>query len=74
MQEKPTKEVKIVKHIDKHYGGGGSGGAIYGFGVIGAAFYFLPQASGFWEVVIAILKSFAWPAFFVFKALSLLKI
>ncbi len=73
MEEK-SKEVKIIKHIDKHYGGGGAGGAIYGFGIIGAAFYFIPQAHGFWEIVIAILKSLAWPAFFVFKALSILRI
>ncbi len=46
-----------------------SGGAVYGFGVIGAAIYFIIQASGFWGVVLGILKAIVWPAILVFEAL-----
>ncbi len=46
-----------------------SGGAVYGFGVIGAAIYFIIQASGFWGVAIGILKAIVWPAILVFEAL-----
>ncbi len=49
-------------------------GAIYGFGVIGALFYFLQNAASFGEVLIGIGKSFFWPAFMVFKLLAMLKI
>lgn len=47
------------------------GGGIYGFGVIGALFYFLPQTTTFNTVLIAIFKSIFWPALFVFHLLKL---
>jgi len=40
----------------------------------GAAFYFIPQAVGGEQFVMAILKSLAWPAILVYQALSLLKL
>ncbi len=43
-------------------------GAVYGLGFIGAAFYFLSHATGFWMVILAILKSIVWPAFLVYEA------
>ncbi len=46
-----------------------SGGAVYGLGLIGAAVYFLPHATSFWLVVLAILKALVWPAILVFEAL-----
>ena len=46
-------------------------GCTYFLGVIGAAFYFVPLATGFWGVVLAILKSLVWPAFVVYKLLAL---
>lgn len=48
--------------------------AIYGLGVVGSLFYFLPQVSGFGPTLLAIGKSFFWPAFVVFKILGLLQI
>ena len=51
----------------------GSGGHIYGLGIIGALFYFLPHVTNFQEALLAIIKSIAWPALLVFKALELLK-
>ena len=44
----------------------GSGG-IYCLGTIGAAVYYLQQATGFWPGVLAILKALVWPAFLVYK-------
>lgn len=72
MEEKPTKEVKIVKNVTKHYGGAG-GGAVYGLGLIGAAIYFIQHSVTFMDGVIGILKALVWPAFLVYKALELLR-
>ncbi|MCC5917376.1 MAG: hypothetical protein JJU02_08605 [Cryomorphaceae bacterium] len=44
-----------------------SAGALYGMGVIGAAFYFISQATGFWMGALGIFKSLFWPAFLVFE-------
>lgn len=52
----------------------GSNCAIYGMGVIGALFYFIPLVSGFWPVVLAILKSLAWPAILVINLFKFLAI
>jgi hypothetical protein len=61
-------------HCHHHGGGSGTSGAIYGLGVIGALFYFLQGVVGFVPVLIGIGKAFFWPAFIVFKALTMLKI
>lgn len=53
-------------------GGNSGGGAVYGLGIFGAAFYFFPQAVGASEFVMAILKSLVWPALLVYKVFSLL--
>lgn len=53
---------------------GAPGGAVYGIGLFGAAYYFFPQAVGASEFFIAILKTIVWPALLVFQALSLLKL
>lgn len=47
-----------------------SHGAIYGLGFIGSAVYFLSSASGFWAVVLGLLKSAVWPAILVFELLK----
>ena len=48
----------------------GGGDAVYGLGLIGALIYYIQQADGFWAVIVAILKAFVWPAFFVYDALT----
>lgn len=53
---------------------GGSNGAVYGFGVIGAAFYYFPHAVGASGFMMAIFKTLVWPAMLVFQALTLLKL
>ena len=43
-------------------------GAVYGFGLIGAAVYFISSATGFWMGVLGFLKALVWPAFLVYEA------
>ena len=43
-------------------------GAVYGFGFIGAAVYFISHATGFWMGVLGFLKALVWPAFIVYDA------
>jgi hypothetical protein len=47
--------------------GEGSGGALYGFGALGAAIYFVSTATSFWMGVVGILKALVWPAFLVYE-------
>jgi hypothetical protein len=51
-----------------------SNGAVYGFGFIGAAIYYIQHAHGFWPVILGILKAIVWPAFLIYKVFTLLKI
>jgi hypothetical protein len=46
----------------------GSGSAIYGLGFIGAAVYFISNATSFWIGVLGFLKAIVWPAFLVYEA------
>jgi len=43
-------------------------GAVYGFGLIGAAVYYISVATGFWMGVLGFLKAIVWPAFLVYEA------
>jgi hypothetical protein len=52
----------------------GMSGGIYGLAFIGAAIYFVQQATSFWEGVFGILKALVWPAFIVYKLLEFLKL
>jgi len=45
---------------------------MYGLGLIGAAIYYLGQATTFWAGAIGILKAIVWPAFLVYEALKAL--
>ena len=44
-------------------------GAIYGLGLIGAAFYYISAATSFWIGVLGFFKSLVWPAFLVYDLL-----
>jgi hypothetical protein len=46
----------------------GSGSAIYGLGFVGAAVYFISNATSFWIGVVGFLKAIVWPAFIVYEA------
>ncbi len=45
-----------------------SSGAVYGLGLIGAAIYFIGQATSFWMGVLGFLKAIVWPVFLVLQA------
>jgi len=47
--------------------------AVYGFGFVGAAIYYIQHAINFWAGVIGVLKAIVWPAFVVYHLLDFLK-
>jgi hypothetical protein len=71
---KQTKNKKIKKHSCELPCGKCCNGAIYGLGFIGAAIYYISNATGFWSGVLGILKSIVWPVFIVYKSLKFLGI
>ena len=58
--------------MKKEINQGATSGAVYGLGLIGAAIYFISQATTFWLGVLGFLKALAWPAFMVYEALKFL--
>jgi hypothetical protein len=52
-------------------GCGVNAGGVYFLGFIGAAIYYVQNATGFWNGVLGILKALVWPAFLVYKLLGL---
>jgi hypothetical protein len=71
---KKIDKIKSKVYGDCHcgYGHHGSSHAIYGLGFIGAAVYFIGQATTFWMGVLGILKAIVWPVFVVFGLLKFL--
>lgn len=63
-----TDQVQAKK--GKSTGAPGGGDAVYAFGIIGAMVFYIQEASGVVAVLIAILKAFVWPAFFVYDVLK----
>jgi len=54
--------------MKKQVQSGAQSGAVYGLGFIGAAIYFITNATGFWMGVLGFLKAMVWPAFLVYEA------
>lgn len=52
---------------NKYKSDGHTAGAIYGLGFIGAAVYFIMQATSFWLGVWGFIKALFWPAFMVYE-------
>lgn len=44
--------------------------AIYVMGIVGAAIYFIGQATSFGMGIVGFLKALVWPVFLVYEALS----
>lgn len=44
--------------------------AVYAFGLIGAAIYYISTACSFWMGVLGVLKAFVWPVFLIYEALK----
>jgi hypothetical protein len=61
MAKEKTKKVVVDQ---------GGGNMVYGLGLIGAAVYFVGQANGLGEVIVALLKALVWPAFLVYELLK----
>lgn len=52
----------------------GAPGGFYFLTYIGAAVHFVGNVDGFWNIVLALLKSAVWPAFLINKIFDLLRI
>ena len=50
----------------------GSAGGFYFMGFVGAAIYYISNATDFWMGALGILKSLVWPGFLVYEALTAL--
>ncbi len=59
---------------DRHYRGGGAGGAVYGLGFIGALVYFIQSAHSFWDGLYGVFQSIVWPAYLVWGVLHFLRL
>lgn len=46
-------------------------GGMYFFGFLGAAIYYISNATGFWMGVLGVLKALVWPVFLVMKILGM---
>ncbi|MCF8367366.1 MAG: hypothetical protein K9H16_16375 [Bacteroidales bacterium] len=44
--------------------------AVYAFGFIGAAIYYISTACSFWVGVLGFFKAMVWPVFLVYEALK----
>jgi len=58
--------------MSKSYHQSGPAGAVYGLGFIGAAVWFISQATTFWIGVLGFLKAIVWPALLVYEAFKAL--
>jgi len=56
----------------KRYGVECSGGAFYGLGFIGALWYYIATSTGFWNMLLGVLKALVWPAFVVYHLMKFL--
>ena len=54
--------------MKKQVQNGAQSGAVYGLGFIGAAVYFISNATSFWMGIVGFLKAIVWPAFLVYEA------
>lgn len=50
-----------------------AGGFVYCLGVIGAAVYYIQNATSFMDGVVGFLKALVWPAFLIHKVLEFLQ-
>jgi hypothetical protein len=48
----------------------GGGNAVYCLGMFGAVVYFVQQANGVGEFLVALLKAIVWPAFLIYELLK----
>lgn len=58
-----------IKHKIKNYRSKSRSSCLYGLGAIGAATYFVTNATGFWMSVLGLLKGLVWPAIIVYEVM-----
>jgi len=58
--------------MSKNYHNSGPASAVYGLGFIGAAVWFISQATTFWLGVLGFLKAMVWPALLVYESFKYL--
>ncbi len=58
--------------VNRNAHGSGPASAVYSLGFVGAAVYFISQATSFWPGVLGLLKAIVWPAFLVYGLLKYL--
>ncbi len=66
----PTKEKDEKVNVQVH---GGSSGAVYGLGVIGACIFYISRGTTTQEKAMGFLKALVWPVFLVKQALEVLE-
>ncbi|CAN5484395.1 hypothetical protein BH10BAC6_BH10BAC6_16970 [soil metagenome] len=52
----------------------GMWGLVWFLATVGAAIYFMQQATGFGEGIMAIIKALIWPAMIMYKVLQMLQL
>ena len=67
------QECQDRKHPRRHGGGSGAVGGAYFLAFIGAAVYYIMQATTFWTGVLGFLKAIVWPALLIFRLFEFLK-
>jgi hypothetical protein len=65
----PTGNKKDEVNVQVH---GGSSGAVYGLGLIGAAVYYITRATTPRDKMVGFLKALVWPAFMVYELFQFL--
>ena len=71
MAEAKKRNVNVKSVVKVKNSGGNSA---YILAMIGAAVYYVQQADGFGEVILALLKALVWPAFLVYDLLRLVSL
>jgi hypothetical protein len=61
------------KHHHRHGSGSGAVGGAYFLAFVGAAVYYIMQATSFWTGVLGFLKAIVWPAMLIFRLFEFLK-
>jgi len=70
-KKKKSRKKDKVK-CKTNFGDSCKGGCFYFLGIIGSAVYFIYNTSGFWGVILALLKALVWPAFLIYGLLKYL--
>jgi len=72
MKRKVKKNLFKKENRMKCTSAGSCGGCFYFLGFIGAAVYYIYNATGFWSGVLGVLKALVWPAILIYKLLGFL--